>query len=72
MIVGPLERWLSAQPGQDYKHYIDPRALAEEARHLIVNAAEPQPSAPAGEYARTLDATARRAQQRDPDRGIDR
>jgi hypothetical protein len=36
-----FERWLSAQPGQDYKQYIDPRALAEEARHLIGNAAEP-------------------------------
>jgi hypothetical protein len=62
---GFIDRWLSAQPGQDYKQYIDPRALAEEARHLVGNA-------PARDYARTLDATARRPQPRDPDRGIDR
>jgi hypothetical protein len=62
---GFIERWLSTQPGQDYKQYIDPRALAEEARHLIGIAA-------AGDYARTLDATARRAQQTAPGRGIDR
>jgi hypothetical protein len=35
-------------------------------------AAEPNPSAAANDYARTLDATARRAQPRDPDRSIDR
>jgi hypothetical protein len=42
---GFIERWLSAQPGQDYKQYIDPKALAEEARHLIGNAAEPSAAA---------------------------
>jgi hypothetical protein len=31
-----------------------------------------QPAAPVSDYARTLDATASRAPQRDPDRGIDR
>jgi hypothetical protein len=35
-------------------------------------AAEPPRDTPASDYARTLDGTARRAQQRDPDRGIDR
>jgi hypothetical protein len=37
-----------------------------------VTIAEPNPSAAGSDYARTLDATARRAQPRDPDRGIDR
>jgi hypothetical protein len=39
---GFIERWLSAQPGQDYKGYIHDRVLAEEARHLIGNAAGDQ------------------------------
>jgi hypothetical protein len=47
-------------------------ATQAEAADNKQQPAERQPSAPSNEYARTLDATARRAQQRDPDRGIDR
>ncbi len=33
-----VERWLSAQPGKDYKGYIDDKVLAEEARQLVAKA----------------------------------
>jgi hypothetical protein len=48
------------------------RVVLVETDPSTTPTAERQPAAPVSDYARTLDATARRAQQRDPDRGIDR
>jgi hypothetical protein len=45
---------------------------AGETPTVRAETSPPRTPEPASDYARTLDATARRAQQRDPDRSIDR
>jgi hypothetical protein len=47
-------------------------SAASETDPSSTPTADRQPAAAVSDYARTLDATARRAQERDPDRGIDR
>jgi hypothetical protein len=55
-----------------YKGEYGMTALRETEHPSSTQTAHRQPSAPSSEYTRTLDDTARRAQQRGTDKGIDR